>query len=48
VEEDGGWVIEVDGGGDLTMERLATASRADLFTEVFGRCLTLRGVSARG
>ncbi len=35
--EDGGWVLEVEGAGDLTMERLATLARADFMTEVFGR-----------
>jgi exopolyphosphatase/guanosine-5'-triphosphate,3'-diphosphate pyrophosphatase len=36
------WVIEVDGGGDLTIERLVAQSRSDLFSEVFGRRVTLR------
>jgi len=35
-------VIEVEGAGDLTMERLACQSRADLFVEVFGRKLAFR------
>jgi exopolyphosphatase / guanosine-5'-triphosphate,3'-diphosphate pyrophosphatase len=35
--EDDGWVLEVDGAGDLTMERLAALARADFLTEVFGR-----------
>jgi len=30
------WVLEVEGSGDLTMERLSVLARADLFTEVFG------------
>ena len=42
VEEDGGWALEIDGASDLTMERLAVSSRADLFTEVFGRRLAFR------
>jgi exopolyphosphatase / guanosine-5'-triphosphate,3'-diphosphate pyrophosphatase len=36
------WVIEIDGAGDLTIERLVAQSRADLFCEVFGRRVTLR------
>jgi exopolyphosphatase/guanosine-5'-triphosphate,3'-diphosphate pyrophosphatase len=36
------WVLEVEGTGDLTMERLAVQARADLFTEVFGRRLEFR------
>jgi len=42
VPEDGGWLLEVDGSGDLTMERLASLSRADLLTEVFGRRVSFR------
>jgi exopolyphosphatase/guanosine-5'-triphosphate,3'-diphosphate pyrophosphatase len=48
VEEDGGWAVEVEGGPDLTMERLAVGSRADLFTEVFGRRLSFREAAPRG
>ena len=36
------WVLETDGAGDLTMERLAAMSRSDLFTDVFGRRLVFR------
>jgi exopolyphosphatase/guanosine-5'-triphosphate,3'-diphosphate pyrophosphatase len=42
VPEDGGWALEVDGSGDLTMERLASLSRADLLVEVFGRRVSFR------
>jgi exopolyphosphatase / guanosine-5'-triphosphate,3'-diphosphate pyrophosphatase len=45
-EEDGGWVLELTGTGDLTMERLAASSRADLLTEVFGKHVTVRGAGA--
>jgi len=38
------WVLEVDGAGDLTMERLASQARGDLFVEVFGRKLAFREV----
>ncbi len=40
--EEGELVLEVEGAGDLTMERLAALSRADLLTEVFGRKLQFR------
>jgi len=36
------WVLEAEGGGDLTMERLASLSRSDLFTDVYGRRLAFR------
>jgi exopolyphosphatase / guanosine-5'-triphosphate,3'-diphosphate pyrophosphatase len=37
------WVLDVEGAGDLTMERLTVQARADLFAEVFGRRLVFRG-----
>jgi exopolyphosphatase/guanosine-5'-triphosphate,3'-diphosphate pyrophosphatase len=42
VRESDGWVLEVEGAGDLTMERLAGAARADLFVEVFGQRISFR------
>jgi exopolyphosphatase/guanosine-5'-triphosphate,3'-diphosphate pyrophosphatase len=42
IMEQESWVLEVEGAGDLTMERLASQSRADLFVEVFGRKLAFR------
>jgi len=42
LSEDDEWVLEVDGAGDLTMERLASLARADFLTEVFGRRVTFR------
>jgi exopolyphosphatase/guanosine-5'-triphosphate,3'-diphosphate pyrophosphatase len=42
------WVLELEGAGDLTMERMAAASRADLFTDVFGRPLVIRPVGVVG
>jgi exopolyphosphatase/guanosine-5'-triphosphate,3'-diphosphate pyrophosphatase len=45
--EEGGIVLEVEGAGDLTMERLAAMSRADLFTEVFGRRVVFREAAVR-
>ena len=38
----GGWILELDGAGDLTMELLSATARADMFAETFGRVLTLR------
>jgi hypothetical protein len=35
------WLLEVDASGDMTMERMATMARADLFVDVFGRTLVL-------
>jgi exopolyphosphatase/guanosine-5'-triphosphate,3'-diphosphate pyrophosphatase len=40
--EESDWVLEVDGAGDMTMERLAAIARADFMTEVFGRKLVFR------
>jgi hypothetical protein len=43
LREDDQWMLEVDGGGDLTLERLAALARADmLLTEVFGRKVGFR------
>lgn len=42
------WVLEVDGAGDLTMERLAARARADLFTDVFGRQVGFRTAEMKG
>jgi exopolyphosphatase/guanosine-5'-triphosphate,3'-diphosphate pyrophosphatase len=47
LREDDQWVLEVDGGGDLTIERLAALARADLLTEVFGRKVTFRESGGR-
>jgi exopolyphosphatase/guanosine-5'-triphosphate,3'-diphosphate pyrophosphatase len=47
VVEDEGWVLEVEGAGDLTMERLAALSRADLMTEVFVRRVSFREAAPR-
>ena len=40
-------MLEVEGAGDLTMERLAALARADLLTEVFGSKLSFREAAAR-
>jgi len=39
---DAAWLIAVAGAGDLTIERLVAQARSDLFSEVFGRRVTLR------
>jgi exopolyphosphatase / guanosine-5'-triphosphate,3'-diphosphate pyrophosphatase len=45
-DEDGVWVLTVEGKGDLTMERLAATSRSDLLADVFGKRVTIRGAGA--
>ena len=47
LSEEGDWVLEVEGAGDLTMERLASLARADYLTEVFGRKVTFRETRVR-
>jgi len=47
VSEEGSWVLEVDGKGDLTMERLASLSRSDHLTEVFGQRVSFREAEGR-
>ena len=47
VSEEGDWVLEVEGAGDLTMERLASLARGDFLVEVFGRKLAFREAKAR-
>jgi exopolyphosphatase/guanosine-5'-triphosphate,3'-diphosphate pyrophosphatase len=47
LREEEQWVLEVDGGGDLTVERLAALARADLLTEVFGRKVAFRESGGR-
>ena len=41
------FVIEAEGAGDLTIERLVTLARADLATEVFGRRFGFREATPR-
>jgi exopolyphosphatase/guanosine-5'-triphosphate,3'-diphosphate pyrophosphatase len=47
VKEDEAWVLEVEGAGDLTMERLAALARADQISEVFGRRVSFREAGVR-
>jgi len=42
VKRNGGWILELDGTGDLTMETLASTARSDMFVELFGRPLAIR------
>jgi exopolyphosphatase / guanosine-5'-triphosphate,3'-diphosphate pyrophosphatase len=44
---DGSWLLEVQGIGDLAMERMKVEARADLFHEVFGRLLSWRGAGVQ-
>ena len=39
---DRSWILEIDGTGDLTMELLAAAARADMFADTFGQPLVIR------
>jgi exopolyphosphatase/guanosine-5'-triphosphate,3'-diphosphate pyrophosphatase len=41
--QNGTWVLMLEGTGDLTMERLVAASRADMLTSVFGRPVIVQG-----
>jgi len=47
VSEQGTWFLEVEGAGDLTMERLASLSRSDFLIEVFGQRISFREAAAR-
>ena len=40
------WVIELEGSGDLTMERLAATARADMFVDTFGRQIVVQAAGA--
>ena len=42
VRRPAGWILELAGTGDLTMELLAAAARTDLFVETFGHQLVIR------
>jgi len=44
---DGAWLLEVQGVGDLAMERMKVEARADLFHDVFGRSLSWRGAGVQ-
>jgi exopolyphosphatase/guanosine-5'-triphosphate,3'-diphosphate pyrophosphatase len=42
------WLLELQGTGDLTMERLAATARADMFVETFGRQLVVQPAGLAG
>jgi exopolyphosphatase/guanosine-5'-triphosphate,3'-diphosphate pyrophosphatase len=42
VRRAGTWLLELEGSGDLTMERLVATARADMFVETFGRQLIVQ------
>ena len=42
VRRPGSWILEIDGTGDLTMERLSATARKDMFVETFGHELVVR------
>lgn len=42
------WMLELEGTGDLTMERLAATARADMFVEAFGRALLVQPAGLTG
>jgi exopolyphosphatase/guanosine-5'-triphosphate,3'-diphosphate pyrophosphatase len=43
-DEDRGWVLQVAGTGDMTMERLAATARSDMLSDVFGKRVIIRSV----
>jgi len=43
-----GWVLELDGTGDITMEQMAATARTDMFVEVFGQSLVIGPVLVIG
>ena len=42
------WALDLDGTGDLTMERLVATSRTDMLTQVFGRRVVVHGAGVDG
>jgi hypothetical protein len=42
LRRDKSWILEIAGTGDLTMEQLAAAARADMFVDTFGRELVVQ------
>jgi exopolyphosphatase/guanosine-5'-triphosphate,3'-diphosphate pyrophosphatase len=40
------WILELDGAGDVTMERMVAVARADMFAETYGRQLLIRQAGA--
>jgi exopolyphosphatase/guanosine-5'-triphosphate,3'-diphosphate pyrophosphatase len=46
-QEQGDWILEIEGRGDLTMEQLAATARADMFLDTFGQRLIVRSSEVR-
>jgi exopolyphosphatase / guanosine-5'-triphosphate,3'-diphosphate pyrophosphatase len=42
IKRERGWILEIGGTGDLTMEQLAATARADMFADTFGHELVIR------
>jgi len=40
------WVLELEGAGDITMERMVAVARADMFAETYGRQILIRQAGA--
>jgi exopolyphosphatase/guanosine-5'-triphosphate,3'-diphosphate pyrophosphatase len=40
------WILELEGTGDLTMERMAATARSDMFAETYGRQILIRHAGA--
>ena len=36
------WILELEGSGDITMERMVAGARADMFVETYGRQVVIR------
>jgi exopolyphosphatase/guanosine-5'-triphosphate,3'-diphosphate pyrophosphatase len=42
IRQDRGWILEIEGTGDLTMEQMAATARADMLTQTFGKAVVVR------
>ena len=40
------WILELEGTGDVTMERMVAVARADMFVETYGRQILIRQAGA--
>jgi len=40
------WLLELEGAGDITMERMVAVARADMFSETYGRQILIRQAGA--
>ena len=46
VERGETWILELEGAGDITMERMVAVARADMFAETYGRQILIRQAGA--